>query len=393
MEFDTLNGANEVEEQSHLYNLERDLLGNENFGERRSASPDTPRSSFALDNKHSDDKSSEDKEDVQGNDARGSQQGARTPYNAFLALLKRPSSGPIVSSLKQFVETFPNTISRAEASSTIHNFLSFVEDNLLLTQSQVQSLDESVNSREGLEKFLTSKLHNKIFYCEPADAKVDAELTAKIKRLKWMTFEHLEIPPLLEIDILEDAAGELRKIDRCKSPRDKIVLALNCSRIVVSVLELSRRSSNQRLISADDILPVLIWVVIHSDPPRFQSNLEYISAFRHPSRFTAEEQYCVTQLSSAVKFILNLKDEKQLKISRDQFNRLMMPSKESDGRCKTNGPTVKEEVRKRLGSIRYTFEATTSADMLTVGEIPLLLSEYKELCETLKLLSRTLFVA
>ena len=49
---------------------------------------------------------------------------------------------------------------------------------------------------------------------------------------------------------------------------------------------------------ADDFLPVLIYVVIHANPPQLASNLEYIQRFRMHSQMVSESAYFFTQLVS-----------------------------------------------------------------------------------------------
>ena len=50
---------------------------------------------------------------------------------------------------------------------------------------------------------------------------------------------------------------------------------------------------------ADDFLPVLIYVVIHANPPQLASNLLYIERFRMHSRMQSESAYFFTQLVRA----------------------------------------------------------------------------------------------
>lgn len=47
---------------------------------------------------------------------------------------------------------------------------------------------------------------------------------------------------------------------------------------------------------ADDFLPVLVYVVIHANPPQLASNLMYVERFRMHSRMTSESAYFFTQL-------------------------------------------------------------------------------------------------
>ncbi len=51
---------------------------------------------------------------------------------------------------------------------------------------------------------------------------------------------------------------------------------------------------------ADDFLPVLIYVVIHANPPQLVSNLLYIERFRMHSRMQSESAYFFTQLVCVV---------------------------------------------------------------------------------------------
>ena len=50
---------------------------------------------------------------------------------------------------------------------------------------------------------------------------------------------------------------------------------------------------------ADDFLPVLIYVVVHANPPQLVSNLLYIERFRMHSRMQSESAYFFTQLVRA----------------------------------------------------------------------------------------------
>ena len=52
----------------------------------------------------------------------------------------------------------------------------------------------------------------------------------------------------------------------------------------------------RRVAGADDFLPVLIYVLIHANPPQLASNLMYIERFRMHSRMTSESAYFFTQL-------------------------------------------------------------------------------------------------
>ena len=56
-------------------------------------------------------------------------------------------------------------------------------------------------------------------------------------------------------------------------------------------------------ISADDLLPALIWILIQGYIPYIDSIIYICQEFRHPELCHGEESYCLSQLSSAVEFI------------------------------------------------------------------------------------------
>lgn len=64
-------------------------------------------------------------------------------------------------------------------------------------------------------------------------------------------------------------------------------------------------TASPRRPSADDFLPLLIWMVIRSRPRQLVSNLDYIASVRVPGRLTGESQYFFTHLQSAVSFVLS----------------------------------------------------------------------------------------
>ncbi len=57
--------------------------------------------------------------------------------------------------------------------------------------------------------------------------------------------------------------------------------------------------SHREFAGADDFLPVLIYVLIHANPPQLASNLMYIERFRMHSRMMSESAYFFTQLVRA----------------------------------------------------------------------------------------------
>lgn len=80
--------------------------------------------------------------------------------------------------------------------------------------------------------------------------------------------------------------------------------------------------------SADDFLPILIYVIIKAQPANLHLNIEYIQACRNPNKLSGEPAYFFTHLVSAVTFIQYL-TAKDLNIDAEEYDVLYAQGEES----------------------------------------------------------------
>lgn len=70
------------------------------------------------------------------------------------------------------------------------------------------------------------------------------------------------------------------------SAREKLNCLVLCSQKIFEALKESRSGAPA---SADEFLPALIYVILHSNPPLILSNMKFISRFALPSRIMRGE--------------------------------------------------------------------------------------------------------
>ena len=236
------------------------------------------------------------------------------------------------------------------------------------------------DTREHLEKFVTTKVYKRIFGVDPRDADRDEILERKSAEFDGTPQDlHIESK---DVEKWNRAAELLRRVDSYRAPRDKLIVIVNCVRMMNEILAGTCRSHHSQrhtstLITttytgtsgADRLVPAMIYVTIKANPTRFASNLKYVRQYRDEKMMRGEEKYALVVAESAVRFLLEETEEEEEE-DEDEDEENLFFSEEDD-------------------SFVCTFRDVQSAGDLRLDDIPKLLHEYKRLC---KLVEKRLLV-
>ncbi|KAM4545304.1 rab5 GDP/GTP exchange factor [Odontesthes bonariensis] len=233
-------------------------------------------------------------------------------------------------------------LSAEELSECVQDFYQGLADRLM---SHFKGSSESVEQvMDQVEKYIMTRLYKSVFCPETSDdEKKDLATQNRIRALHWVTIQMLfvsmdeEIPEVSENVV--KAITDVIEMDSKRVPRDKLACITRCSKHIFSAIRITKSEPA----SADDFLPALIYIVLKANPPRLQSNIQYITRFCNPSRLmTGEDGYFFTNLCCAAAFIEKL-DAQSLNLSPEEFERYMSGQasprySSSDGEWPHSGP-------------------------------------------------------
>ncbi|XP_015269124.1 PREDICTED: rab5 GDP/GTP exchange factor isoform X2 [Gekko japonicus] len=241
----------------------------------------------------------------------------------FLKTYHKPGQ-EIYKQCKLFLEAMHHKrdLSIEEQSEYTQDFYQNVADKL---HARWKVSPEKVEmAMDQIEKYIMTRLYKYVFCPETTeDEKKDLAVQKRIRALHWVTSQMLCVPVDEEIpevsDVVVKAITDIIEMDSKRVPRDKLACITSCSKHIFTAI----RTTKNEPASADDFLPTLIYIVLKGNPPRLQSNIQYITRFCNPSRLmTGEDGYYFTNLCCAVAFIEKL-DAQSLNLSEEDFDRYM----------------------------------------------------------------------
>lgn len=151
----------------------------------------------------------------------------------------------------RFIKVFLDKLPSSDIDDMVEVYKSFytVIKFKCLQASVWRSSDETIvnaadraNALEGLESLIMNQLHDRILACTQSERDLDNLMETKMAlHAGWIEMEHLDVPEDIASSLKESegnwmstAVTEFQKMSVYRTPRDKLVCALNGCKIINS---------------------------------------------------------------------------------------------------------------------------------------------------------------
>ena len=196
-----------------------------------------------------------------------------------------------------------------------------IKNKKLIDSDKKEEIDNEINKfTDKIEEYIMRKIYKYVFPEELLQE--DRNFYNKTKELSWIVPEQFEIKKLY-INQLRFALSNFRKLDEAKSVFEKIRCIENAFTNINNSIKFS--TGKNVTPGQEEVTPILHFTIIKAQPQRFISQLNYIKCFRDLSK-GGKSAFMVTQLESAVAFIMNL-DHTKLKMTKEEFDKNVKEAK------------------------------------------------------------------
>ncbi|KAI8587559.1 hypothetical protein BDZ88DRAFT_424933 [Geranomyces variabilis] len=249
-------------------------------------------------------------------------------YLAFMAQMRDPRCAPFVAEITRYLAALTESsvpVSSDKIAAYHNAFIHRIQMLFKENGAVFQGVEAGHVARvlHGLEEYLLARGYPTYFVAVLNEEQLsDLAIHRKISLLATIDFglEELGFPPVVSPEALKKtvklAGVALLKAERSPTPRSKLAHLITCHRVVTERMHMLLDEETISASSADALLPLLIYVVVKSNPPRLTSTLKYIRAFLAADLSGCGDggkdeengiaSYCVTNMSAVLSFLETL---------------------------------------------------------------------------------------
>jgi hypothetical protein len=203
-----------------------------------------------------------------------------------------------------------------EQSQYLRSFLMQLSKELIENPLWANSdKEEQENAIIEMEKLITRKLFD-ITYGPSEDLAKDSLLSHKIHMHSWLEPRHVDLPDF-DFHLFEKAGNELNKMNLYKFYIDKIICIVNCIKLIEDIY---RKNISDKSLSNDELLSLLIFVILKTNPKKLISNVLYIVRYANPNLLSIGiYEYSLTSIWSSITFIEKI-SQNSLTINAEEYD-------------------------------------------------------------------------
>ena len=145
----------------------------------------------------------------------------------------------------------------------------------------------------------------------------DKNFYNKCISLSWIKPENLDIPnEIVDESIFESIIYHIKKMDYIRTPEE----ILNEFGFAVQLINSLYIFMTDKAAEANDLLPIIIYVMIKARPERMVFNMKFIEFFFDNSNLKGALGYNLIQAKSSIRFITELKSS-DIKMDESEFQK------------------------------------------------------------------------
>ncbi|VVC30572.1 Hypothetical protein CINCED_3A019626 [Cinara cedri] len=209
--------------------------------------------------------------------------------------------------VSEFIVEFEQRKLADEKNQHLNRFLSTLEIEMKRNNIwKTASFDQIDDAKLAIERAIISRVYTLAMYPNgDADFYRDQVLHEHMCNLSkniLPTHNDLRIPKKFHFECpWPSAQAEISAISAYKTPKDKLQCVFRCTTTLLNLMSMAGEHGNMHP-AADDIVPVLVYVLIKANPPSLLSTVQYINSF-YGDRLEGEESYWWIQFCAAIEFI------------------------------------------------------------------------------------------
>ncbi|KAL3278746.1 hypothetical protein HHI36_016274 [Cryptolaemus montrouzieri] len=209
-----------------------------------------------------------------------------------------------ISEVDSFCSEFRQLTLSDEKCDILDNFYSQLYTDMQSSIIWNEIFKESKRTIEvALQRHVISRVYENALYPNgDGDKDRDRVLNEHIEKLSSIiTPEHKYL--MIHKSYLPEcpwlpAQDALNAMSAFRTPRDKINCVVHCAKCIMDLLSMAQNGCA----TADDFTPVLVFVIIKSNPINLLSTIQFVNSF-YQNQLSGEEQYWWIQFCAAVEFI------------------------------------------------------------------------------------------